>query len=137
VVALEVLVLATELVQPARGRLVLHALGARSRRAGGGGGAFFPSANFYTWAGTVFGGDSGSGVMVPTQQAAGDLTHGLGIDVVPLPVGYGTRTTKILDFLGKGFYLVNADGTLSRETSACSGLDAPWDPIVGIKARRG
>lgn len=103
---------------------------------GGAGAGFFPSPNWYTWAGTSFGGDSGSGVMLPTLQAAGNLTHGLGIDVVPLPVGYGTRMTQILSFLGKGFYLVNADGTLSRETTSCSGVDAPWDPIVGIKAHR-
>jgi hypothetical protein len=103
---------------------------------GGGGGAFFPATNWYTWAGTVFGGDSGSGVTLPSLQAVGNLTHGLGIDIVPLPVGYGTRMTQILTFLGKGFYLVNADGTLSRETTACNGLDAPWDPIVGIKPRR-
>jgi hypothetical protein len=98
----------------------------------GEGGGFFPSLNWYTWAGTVFGGDSGSGVTVG-MQAAGDLTHGLGIAVVPLPVGYGTRMTKILSFLGTGYYLVNADGTLSRETTTCAGVDAPWDPIVGIK----
>jgi hypothetical protein len=102
---------------------------------GGGGAGFFPSQNWYTWGGTSFGGDSGSGVMLPTQQAAGDLTHGLGIDVVPLPIGYGTRMTKILEFLGKGFYLVNADGTLSRETESTAGTASPWDPIVGIKKK--
>jgi hypothetical protein len=42
-----------------------------------GGGGFFPTTDWYTWAGTSLPGDSGSGVMVG-QLAAGDLTHGLG-----------------------------------------------------------
>jgi hypothetical protein len=90
----------------------------------GGGQAFWPGDHFY-WAGTSFGGDSGSGMMVG-PLAGGDLTHGLGIGpngIVPLPVGFGTRLTAALDFLGQGYYLVNADGTLSRDTSSCSGLD--------------
>jgi hypothetical protein len=104
---------------------------------GGAGGAFFPTANWYTWAGTVYGGDSGSGVVLPTDEAAGNLTHGLVVGgLVPLPFGYGTRMTQIMSFLGNGFYLVNADGTLSRATSACNGIDAPWDPVFGIKAKR-
>jgi hypothetical protein len=101
----------------------------------GGGGAFFPSTDFYTWAGTSLPGDSGSGVMVG-QLAAGDLTHGLGIDFVPLPVGYGTRMAKIFKILGNGFYMVNADGSLVRSPTAASGVDAPWDPLVGIKAKK-
>ena len=102
---------------------------------GGGGGAFFPSFDFFTWAGTSFGGDSGSGVMVGTL-AAGDLTHGLGIDVVPLPVGYGTRMAKIFKILGRGFYMVNSDGSLARTETNQSGVDAPWDPLVGIKPKK-
>jgi hypothetical protein len=100
----------------------------------GGGGAFFPSTDFYTWAGTSLPGDSGSGVMVG-QLAAGDLTHGLGIDIVPLPVGYGTRMAKIFKILGRGFYMVNADGSLVSSPNAAAGVDAPWDPLVGIKPK--
>ena len=100
----------------------------------GGGGAFFPSTDFYTWAGSSLPGDSGSGVMVG-QLAAGDLTHGLGIDIVPLPVGYGTRMAKIFKILGRGFYMVNADGSLVANPNAATGVDAPWDPLVGIKPK--
>ena len=92
-----------------------------------GGPGFFPDDSYY-WAGPILPGDSGSGALVG-PLAAGDVTHGLGIDVVPLPVGYGTRMTKILDFLGSGFYLVNADGSLSRKTTRCSGLD-PLGPLI-------
>jgi hypothetical protein len=101
---------------------------------GGAGAAFWPSTDWYTWAGTAYGGDSGSGVTLPDLEAVGNLTHGLGIidGIVPLPVGYGTRMTKIFSILGRGFYLVNADGSLSRATSSCAGLDAPWDPLVGV-----
>ena len=92
-----------------------------------GGAAFWPNDGYY-WAGPVFGGDSGSGSMVGLM-AAGDVSHGLAIGLVPLPVGFGTRMTKILDFLGPRFYLVNADGTLSRSTTRCSGLD-PLGPVL-------
>lgn len=101
----------------------------------GAGGGFFPTTDWFTWAGTSFGGDSGSGVMVG-NLAAGDLTHGLGIDIVPLPVGYGTRMAKIFKILGNGFYLVNADGSLARNTSAATGPDGPWDPLLGITPHR-
>jgi hypothetical protein len=102
----------------------------------GGGGAFFPSTNFYTWAGSSLPGDSGSGVMVG-QLAAGDLTHGIDVDgLVPLPFGYGTRMDKIFSILGTGFYMVNADGSLTRGTTAATGPDAPWDPLFGIKAKK-
>jgi hypothetical protein len=101
----------------------------------GGGLGFFPTTDWYTWAGTVLPGDSGSGVMVG-QLAAGDLTHGLGIDIVPLPVGYGTRMAKIFKILGKGFYLVNADGSLARSDTAATGPDGPWDSALGITPHR-
>src|SRR4051794_21234388 len=101
----------------------------------GGGGAFFPSTDWYTWAGTSLPGDSGSGVMVG-GLAAGDLTHGLGIDIVPLPVGYGTRMAKIFKILGRGFYMVNADGSLVRNESAATGVDAPWSPLVKVNRKR-
>jgi hypothetical protein len=94
-----------------------------------GGAAFWPNDGYY-WAGPLLPGDSGSGVLMG-PMAAGDLTHGLGVTDadVPLPVGFGTRMTKILDFLGRGFYLVNADGTLSRSTTRCSGVD-PLGPAL-------
>lgn len=100
-----------------------------------GGQAFWPSKSYYDWAGPLLPGDSGSGVLTG-PMAAGNLTHGLGIGIkgapfIPLPVGYGTRMTKILDFLGSSFYLVNQDGTLSRETSACTGPDAVG-PVVDL-----
>lgn len=102
-----------------------------SQGKGGGGEAFFPSTLWYTWAGTSFGGDSGSGVTLPTLAATGNLTHGAGVadGIVPLPIGWGTRMTRILEYLGRGFYLVNADGTLSRETSGCTGMASPWDSL--------
>jgi hypothetical protein len=91
-----------------------------------GGGAFWPAPDYYYWAGPLLPGDSGSGVLVG-PLAAGDLTHGLGVGAagafVPLPVGFGTRMPQILDLLGRGFYLVNADGSLSRTTTSCSGVD--------------
>ena len=79
----------------------------------------------YGWAGPAFGGDSGSGVMhAGTNQATGNLT------AVALP-GYfptfapgetiGSRITWILEFLGAGYYLVNADRTLARDTTSPCG----------------
>jgi hypothetical protein len=38
--------------------------------------------------------------------------------------------TKILDFLGSDYYLVNADGSLSRSTMTCSGVD-PLGSVIG------
>ncbi|HEX6712196.1 MAG TPA: hypothetical protein VF066_02385 [Thermoleophilaceae bacterium] len=95
----------------------------------GAGGAFFGSTDYYSWAGTSLPGDSGSGVMVG-QLAAGDLTHGLGIGIVPLPVGYGTRMAKIFKILGRGFYMVNADGSLVANPNAATGPKEPWAPLV-------
>jgi hypothetical protein len=68
--------------------------------------SWYPSS--YTWAGVLYGGDSGSAVRIHDLKAAGNLTHGLGIGgVVPLPVGYGTRISKMLS-IAKGYSLVNS-----------------------------
>ena len=76
----------------------------------------------FGWAGPAFGGDSGSGVIhAGTNQAAGDLTA-TAIVYPPYAPGetIGSRITWILEW--SGLSLVNADGTLSRDTtSACDG----------------
>jgi hypothetical protein len=82
------------------------------------------SAHWYDsgfgWAGDAFGGDSGSGVMHADNRAAGDLTAVVIFDpsfaFVPGEV-VGSRVTWILRFLGGSYRLVNADGTLARDTS--------------------
>jgi hypothetical protein len=75
--------------------------------------------------GTAFGGDSGSGILHADNRAVGDLTA---IILVNTSLSYapgevvGTRVTWILEFLGAGYSLVNADGTLSRDTTtSCPG----------------
>ncbi len=78
----------------------------------------------YGWIGPAFGGDSGSGVLnATTNQAAGDLTA---VALVYLPAfvpgeTIGSRMTWILGFLGSGYYLVNADRTLARDTTSSCG----------------
>jgi hypothetical protein len=70
--------------------------------------------------GTAFGGDSGSGILHGDNRAVGDLTAIIIFDpslaFTPGEV-VGTRITWILDFLGAGYSLVNADGTLVRDTT--------------------
>jgi hypothetical protein len=74
----------------------------------------------YGWAGDAFGGDSGSGVMVADNRAAGDLTAVYIFDpslaFAPGEV-VGTRVTWILRHLGSRYHLVNADHSLSRDTT--------------------
>lgn len=83
----------------------------------------------FGWAGPAFGGDSGSGVInAATGQAAGNLTA---TAIVYLPAyapgeSIGSRVTWILDYLGSGYSLVNADRTLSRDTTSSCG-DASGD----------
>ena len=70
--------------------------------------------------GTAFGGDSGSGVLHADNRAVGDLTAVIILDPsLAFTPGetVGTRVTWILGFLGSGYSLVNADGTLSRDTT--------------------
>lgn len=81
----------------------------------------------FGWAGPAFGGDSGSGVInAATNQAAGDLTA---VAIVYLPAfapgeTIGSRITWILSYLGSGYSLVNADRTLSRDTTSSCGTAA-------------
>jgi len=76
--------------------------------------AWYPDS--FTWAGAVYGGDSGSAVRIQDLKAAGNLTHGLAdafTGLVPLGVGYGTRITKILSMVSSwslvNSYAVNGD----------------------------
>ena len=75
----------------------------------------------FGWAGPAFGGDSGSGVInAATNQAAGDLTASAIVYLPAFAPGetIGSRITWILSFLGSGYSLVNADRTLSRDTTS-------------------
>jgi hypothetical protein len=76
----------------------------------------------YGWAGDAFGGDSGSGVLHVDNRAAGNLTAVYIFDpsfaFLPGEV-VGSRVTWILSFLGTSYKLVNADSTVSRDTTAC------------------
>lgn len=70
--------------------------------------AWYPDS--FTWAGALYGGDSGSAVRIQTLKAAGNLTHGLAtgpMGLVPLGIGYGTRITKILSMISS-WSLVNS-----------------------------
>ena len=70
--------------------------------------AWYPDS--FTWAGALYGGDSGSAVRIQDLKAAGNLTHGLADGVtglVPLGLGYGTRITKILSMISS-WSLVNS-----------------------------
>jgi hypothetical protein len=76
----------------------------------------------YGYFGTAFGGDSGSGVLHADNRAVGNLDAIIIFDpslaFTPGEV-VGSRVTWILGFLGSGYSLVNQDGTLSADTSAC------------------
>jgi len=71
----------------------------------------------FAWTGVALPGDSGSGVVLATGEAAGDLTH-LVVDLGRYPGSdtAGTRMTRILSYLRGDYYLVNADRTTSRAT---------------------
>ena len=76
----------------------------------------------FGWTGNGLPGDSGSGVVTTTGQAAGDLTH-LIVNLGEYPGSNmaGMRATAILRFLGPGYSIVNADGSTSRaDTTNCS-----------------
>lgn len=89
----------------------------------------------YGWLGPAFGGDSGSGVVnAATNQAAGNLTA---IAILYFPAfvpgeTIGSRVTWILSYLGAGYSLVNADYSLSRDTTSSCG-DATSDGGSGGK----
>jgi len=81
----------------------------------------------YGWYGSGFPGDSGSGVTLLDNRAAGDFTHIIVFDpdlfYTPGMLA-GTRITAILEFLGGSYALVNADGSLSRSGAA------PCEPSI-------
>lgn len=75
----------------------------------------------YGWWGAGIMGDSGSGITLADNRSAGNFTHIILADlrgIYVLGQLAGMRTTKILSFLGSGWSQVNANGTLSRATSA-------------------
>jgi hypothetical protein len=73
----------------------------------------------YGWTGVGIFGDSGSGVVTTTGQAAGDFTHLIVDTKYPGSDLAGTRITKILR--GTGLSLVNADGTRTPAASTSCG----------------
>jgi hypothetical protein len=79
--------------------------------------------NGYGWFGYGIMGDSGSGITIQDNRSAGNFTH---IIVFDPDLKYtpgqlvGTRTTRILEFLGNSYSQVNADGTLSKAGPATS-----------------
>ncbi len=94
----------------------------------------------FGWAGPAFGGDSGSGVInAATNQAAGDLTASAIVYLPAFAPGetIGSRITWILSF--SGLSLVNADRTLSRDTTSTCGTasDSPLASSGGGKGGGG
>ena len=74
----------------------------------------------YGWAGPAFGGDSGSGVLTATGQAAGNLTATIILSPPYVPgETVGSRMTWILSFINAS--LVNADFTTARDTTSSCG----------------
>ena len=77
----------------------------------------------YGWTGFGAPGDSGSPVVLADGRAAGNFTH-LNVDLRDYPGSdlAGMRITSILQFVGSGIRLVNADGSTSTSgPSACTG----------------
>lgn len=73
----------------------------------------------YNWAGYGLPGDSGSPVLGAGALAVGNLTHGLGIDFVPVPgLSFGMTMAGIFDLIGSNYAMVTADGRAVR----CGGL---------------
>jgi hypothetical protein len=75
----------------------------------------------YNWAGYGLPGDSGSPVLGNGTVAVGNLTHGIGVAVVPVPgLSMGMTMQGIFNFIGPGYSLVTADGG----TANCGGVGA-------------
>lgn len=73
----------------------------------------------YNWAGYGLPGDSGSAVTGAAGLAVGNLTHGLGVDFVPVPgLNFGTTMAGIFGIIGSQYSLVTVDGRAVR----CEGL---------------
>jgi hypothetical protein len=71
----------------------------------------FNNANGFNWVGYGLPGDSGSGVMNDAGLAVGDLSHGIGIDGVPVPgLSFGTDMQGIFNLIGSTYQLVTVDG---------------------------
>ncbi len=101
---------------------------AQGKPQGGLGYVFYDDG--YGWAGNGLPGDSGSPVVLAADnRSVGNFTHIILADLRGIYVPgtlTGMRTTEILEFLGGGFALVNADGSTSYDsTTACpqSGYD--------------
>jgi len=95
----------------------------------------------FGWFGVGFPGDSGSGVTIQDNRSAGNFTHIIIFDpdlfYAPGQLA-GMRTTAILDFLGSSFSQVNADGSLSRDTTtACASTGAYGGSGGGSKPKGG
>jgi hypothetical protein len=107
----------------------------------GGGVALNWLSDAYGDAGTSFGGDSGSGVLHADGRAVGDLTATALLYPPYLPGEViGSRVTWILGFLGGS--LVNANGTLTRDTtspcgSSSAGAGGGGKPDKGGKGGKG
>ena len=71
----------------------------------------FTTPDGFNWVGYGLPGDSGSGVMNDAGLAVGDLTHGIGIDGVPVPgLSFGTDMNEIFRLIGSSYKLVTLDG---------------------------
>ena len=57
------------------------------------------------FAGPLNNGDSGAGIRVAQMPAVSNLTHGIGLNLVPTVIGFGTRVQTIT---GSGWTLVNS-----------------------------
>jgi hypothetical protein len=75
----------------------------------------------YGWFGAGIMGDSGSGITIQDNRSAGNFTHIILADLrgiyTPGELA-GMRTTRILEFLGAAWSMVNADGSLAHATNA-------------------
>ena len=90
----------------------------------------------YGWTGAGIFGDSGSGVVLADNRGAGNFTHII-VNLRDYPGSNlaGMRLTAILQFLGGGIQLVNADGsTTGSGAASCKSQTVPTgggDPIRG------
>jgi hypothetical protein len=65
----------------------------------------------YNWVGYGLPGDSGSPVLGAGALAVGNLTHGIGLEGIPVPgLNFGMTLGGILAYLGGNYALVTADG---------------------------
>jgi hypothetical protein len=83
----------------------------------------------YGWTGVGFGGDSGSGVVLADNRAAGNFTHLIVNTRYPGSNLAGMRATAILQLVGSKIKLVNADGSTSRSGPADCPRLVPGGPL--------